>query len=67
MLKNLLKKFINITEKDELHIKVTILGMIHFALLKKGEISGKKLSENELRLLEKFVSKYYTEKNLFCK
>lgn len=40
---------------------------VHLALLKKREISGKKLSENELRLLEKFVSKYYTEKNLFCK
>ena len=49
------------------HIGYAVGRAVHFALLKKGEISGKKLSENELRLLEKFVSKYYTEKKLFCK
>lgn len=40
---------------------------VHLALLKKREISGKKMSEGELRLLEKFISKYYAEKNIFCK
>lgn len=40
---------------------------VHLALLKKREISGKKMSENELKLLEKFVLKYYSEKNIFCK
>ena len=56
-----------IPEEVAQHIGYAVGRAVHFALLKKGEISGKKLSENELRLLEKFVSKYYTEKNLFCK
>ncbi|MBR5400537.1 MAG: ATP-binding protein [Treponema sp.] len=40
---------------------------VHLALLKKCEISGKKMLDNELRLLKQFVSKYYAEKNIFCK
>lgn len=55
-----------ILPSDSLKIGYAVGRAVHKALLKKGEISGKKLSDQELKLLEKFVNKYYSEKNEFC-
>ena len=56
-----------ISEDVARHIGYAVGRAVHLALLKKSEISGKKMSENELKLLEEFISKYYAERKIFCK
>ena len=55
-----------ILQNVSLKIGYAVGRAIHKALLKKGEISGKKMSEQERELLEKFINKYYSDKNEFC-
>ncbi len=56
-----------ISEDVARHIGYAVGRAVHLALLKKREIFGEQMSENELRLLEEFISKYYAEKKIFCK
>lgn len=56
-----------ISDADSKLIGYAVGRAIHLALLDSGEISGKQLTEEEKELLKLFISKYYSEKNIFCK